>query len=104
MEKQSTSPHLTLKDCGVTSGDVIEFLGDFEPPKSAAESQSLVEVHVTLLDDNKAETGLCSRLQLVTTFTQKKGIRQNYISLNFLPHLFSVFLVCPRKLALTRPL
>jgi len=54
--RSNRHPHLTLKDCGVTSGDVIEFLGDFEPPKSAAESQSLVEVHVTLLDDNKAET------------------------------------------------
>ncbi len=57
--RSNRHPHLTLKDCGVTSGDVIEFLGDFEPPV-AAESQSLVEVHVALLDNNKAETGLKS--------------------------------------------
>lgn len=90
--RSNRHPRLTLKDCGVTSGDVIEFLGDFEPPKWAAESQSLVEVHVTLLDNNKDETGLrlsnCNGLLLSP---KKKGIQNPpKLSLIFCHTCFSV--------------
>eukprot|EP00438_Fugacium_kawagutii_P021784 Skav236012 [mRNA] locus=scaffold3189:10820:16557:- [translate_table: standard] len=51
--RSNRHPNLTLAEAGLTQdGGSVEFLGDFEPPSTAAASP-LVELHVTLLNKDK---------------------------------------------------